>query len=98
MKKLVTLLLLLVFVLTVSSCKEKVDFSEPTDLFDFGSPSLKRSVNISKHSSFVNTFFKLFSDFFAFLFAPLYMVFPAFFNHKIPLHSCRKNRQHRQDQ
>ena len=32
MKKLVTLLLLLVFVLTVSSCKEKVDFSEPTDL------------------------------------------------------------------
>lgn len=32
MKKLVSLLLLLVFILTVSSCKEKVDFSEPTDL------------------------------------------------------------------
>ena len=32
MKKLVTLLLFLVFILTVSSCKEKVDFSEPTDL------------------------------------------------------------------
>lgn len=32
MKKLVSLLLLLVFVLAISSCKEKVDFSEPTDL------------------------------------------------------------------
>lgn len=32
MKKLVNLLLLLLFILTVSSCKEKVDFSEPTDL------------------------------------------------------------------
>lgn len=32
MKKLVNLLLLLVFVLAISGCKEKVDFSEPTDL------------------------------------------------------------------
>ena len=32
MKKLVNLLLLLVFILAISSCKEKVDFSEPTDL------------------------------------------------------------------
>ena len=32
MKKLVNLLLLLLFILTFSSCKEKVDFSEPTDL------------------------------------------------------------------
>lgn len=32
MKKLVNLLLLLVFILVISSCKEKVDFSEPTDL------------------------------------------------------------------
>lgn len=32
MKKLVSLLLLLVFVLAISGCKEKVDFSEPTDL------------------------------------------------------------------